>query len=132
MRHGSFVLAVVLALSRHAGASPPADYDVNAAFDETDTNKDGAIEIDEFFDRLVEIYFHADADKNGTLGPEEFAKAVVVQQEFADVDRNGDGAIDRREFVRTRLPLFQEADTDRDGSLSLAEVKAALGGGAAK
>jgi Ca2+-binding EF-hand superfamily protein len=129
MRQTPFALAAALLLVSPVVAAAPGDYDVSAAFAETDTNKDGAIEIDEFFDRLVEIYFHADADKNGTLAPDEFAKAVVVPQQFAEVDRNGDGAIDRREFVRTRLPLFQEADTDRDGSLSLAEVRAALEGG---
>jgi Ca2+-binding EF-hand superfamily protein len=124
----SSLLVVVLASSLASGAAPQAGYDVETAFAETDTNKDGSIEIDEFFDRLVEIYFHGDTDKNGTLSPDEFAKAVVVQQEFGSVDRNGDGVIDRREFVRARLPVFMQADLDKDGALSLAEVKAALEG----
>lgn len=124
----SSLLVVVFASSLASGAAPQAGYDVEAAFAETDTNNDGSIEIDEFFDRLVEIYFHGDADKNGTLSPDEFAKAVVVQQEFGSVDRNGDGVIDRREFVRARLPVFMQADLDKDGALSLAEVKAALEG----
>jgi len=115
-------LAVVCA----ARAETSANYDVQAAFDQTDANKDGVIEIDEYFDRLVEIFFHGDADKNGTLSPEEFAKAVVLQDPFSEVDRDGDGKVDRKEFVRARLPIFQAADTDKDGGLSLAEVKAAL------
>jgi Ca2+-binding EF-hand superfamily protein len=122
------VLVAALASPAAIGTAAAAAYDVEAAFAETDTNKDGLIEIDEFFDRLVEIYFHGDSDKNGTLSREEFAKAVVVAQEFASVDRNGDAVVDRREFVRARLPVFMQADSDRDGALSLAEVKAALEG----
>jgi Ca2+-binding EF-hand superfamily protein len=122
------VTAAVLGFSLAGRAAEPERYDVEGAFAETDTSKDGLIEIDEFFDRLVEIYFHGDADKNGTLSPAEFARAIVVPQEFSTVDRNGDGVVDRREFVRARLPVFQEADLDKDGALSLAEVKAALEG----
>jgi Ca2+-binding EF-hand superfamily protein len=107
-------------------------YDVKAAFDETDGNDDGLIEIDEYFDRLIEIYFHGDADKNGTLSPEEFARAVVINEPFAEVDRNGDGKLDRREFVRARLPIFLSTDSDKDGALSMAEVEAALAAGGGK
>jgi Ca2+-binding EF-hand superfamily protein len=121
-------LGAVLGLAASSAAAPAPGYDVGAAFAETDTNRDGSIQIDEFFDRLVEIYFHADTDKNGTLSAQEFAKAVVIQQPVSEVDSNGDGAVDRREFVRSRLPLFQQADLDRDGELSLDEVKAALEG----
>jgi Ca2+-binding EF-hand superfamily protein len=123
-------LAAVLGFAASRAAAQPERYDVAAAFEETDTNRDGAVQIDEFFDRLVEIYFHADTDKNGTLSGEEFERAVVVQQPVSEVDRNGDGAVDRREFVRSRLPLFQQADLDRDGELSLDEVKSALEGSA--
>jgi Ca2+-binding EF-hand superfamily protein len=125
-------LAISLALVGAARAGQAAGYDAKAAFAETDANKDGLIEIDEYFDRLVEIFFHGDADKNGTLSPDEFAKAVVIQEAFAEVDRDGDGKVDRREFVRARLPIFQSADSDRDGALSVAEVEAALAAGSAK
>ena len=121
-----------LALSCLARTGQAEDYDVKAAFAETDSSKDGAIQIDEYFDRLVEIYFHGDTDKNGTLSPEEFARAVVIQEPFAEVDQNGDGKVDRREFVRARLPVFLKADSDHDGELSLAEVEAALAAGGAK
>ena len=125
---GALALAFALACLARTGRA--ADYDVAGAFAETDSNKDGLIEIDEYFDRLVEIFFHGDADKNGTLSPEEFSKAVVIDEPFSEVDRDGDGKVDRREFVRARLPIFQSADTDGDGALSVAEVEAALRGSA--
>ena len=117
------------ALAPAAHAGPPAGYDVSAAFAEADVNKDGAVEINEYYDRLVEIYFHADTDKNGTLSKEEFTKAVVIEEDFTQVDSDANGAIDRREFVRSRLPLFTSSDTNHDGGLTLDEVKAALAKG---
>lgn len=125
-------LAAALVFTSGVRAGPPTAYDVQAAFAEADTNKDGSIGIDEYYDRLVEIYFHGDTNKDGTLSPEEFSKAVVIQEPFAQVDGDGDGKVDRREFVRARLPIFQSSDTDRDGGLSLAEVKAAFEAGSAK
>jgi Ca2+-binding EF-hand superfamily protein len=119
-------LLAVAALASGVQAGPPAGYDVSAAFAEADVNKDGSVEINEYFDRLVETYFHADTDKNGTLSKEEFVKAVVIEEDFAKVDIDSNGVVDRREFVRSRLPLFQASDTDHDGGLSLAEVRAAL------
>jgi Ca2+-binding EF-hand superfamily protein len=120
------------ALAPAAHAAPPPGYDVESAFKEADTNKDGSVEIDEFYDRLVESYFHADSDKNGTLSKEEFVRAVVIEEDFAAADGNGDGVLSRQEFVRSRLPLFTSSDTDKDGALSLAEVKAALEKGGAR
>jgi Ca2+-binding EF-hand superfamily protein len=122
-------LGVLLAGASIAQAAPPADYDVSAAFAEADVNKDGSVEINEYYDRLVETYFHADTDKNGTLSKEEFVKAVVIEEDFAQVDIDANGNVDRREFVRSRLPLFQASDTNHDGGLSLDEVKAALAKG---
>jgi len=128
MNRTAILLALLAALpfAGRAAAAGPEGYDVEAAFSEADVNKDGQVEINEYYDRLVEVYFHADADKNGTLSPQEYDDAVVIHEEFATVDTNGDGVIDRREFIRSRLPLFTASDTDKDGALSLDEVKAAL------
>lgn len=120
------------ALAATVQAAPPPGYDVEAAFNEADTNKDGSVEMDEFYNRLVEIYFHADTDKNGTLSKEEFTRAVVIEENFAAADTNGDGILTRQEFIHSRLPLFEANDTNKDGALSLDEVKAALEKGNAK
>lgn len=126
------VLLAPLAFALPARGAPPEGYDVEAAFAEADVNKDGGVEIDEYYDRLVELYFHADADKDGTLSRDEYMNAVVIEEDFSKVDIDGDGKVTRREFVRSRLPLFMAADADHDGSLSLDEVKAMLEKGSAK
>jgi Ca2+-binding EF-hand superfamily protein len=126
MSVGLLVGGALCALAFVARAQAPAGYDVSAAFAQTDTNEDGRVEIDEFYERLVETYFHADSDKDGKLSQEEFTKAVVIQEDFAKIDVDSNGTLSRGEFIRSRLPLFDASDRDRDGGLSLDEVKAAL------
>jgi Ca2+-binding EF-hand superfamily protein len=120
------LVALALAGPGFAAAQQTATYDVEAVFAESDTNKDGRIELDEFHARLTEIYFHGDANKDGYLSAEEFRKAVVIQEDIAGPDRDRDGRLSLREFMASRLPLFAKSDTDQDSALSLDEVKAAL------
>jgi Ca2+-binding EF-hand superfamily protein len=124
------IALALLALGAYtAHAEDQASYDVKAAFAQTDHNKDGAIEVDEYFDRLVDTFFLGDTDKDGFLTEEEFVKVVVVKEDFAQVDKSGDGKLTRQEYVSARLPHFIALDTDKSGNLSLAEVEAALKGG---
>ncbi len=128
MTRNSILLAcaLVTAVAAAARAEAPAGYDVRAAFAEADQNSNGSIEIDEYYDRLVEIFFAGDANKDGFLSREELARTVVIPESFEQADRDADGRVSRREFVRVRLPLFLQLDTDGDGELSFAEVTAAL------
>ena len=118
---GAASALVLPALPAHADP-PAAPYDVRAAFAEADANKDGMIEIGEFYDRLVDVFFLDDKNKDGSLSREEFVAAVVIDEPFSEVDRNGDGKVTKQEFIRARLPLFRATDTNDDGSLSLEEV----------
>jgi len=132
-RSTAFIATSLLALGAFAARAEQApDYDVKAAFTQTDQNHDGAIEIDEYYDRLVDIFFLGDANKDGFLTEEEFVKVVVIKEDFTSVDKSGEGKLSRQEFVSARLPHFIAIDTDKDGSLSLVEVEAAFAGRAAK
>jgi len=116
------VLASLVLPALRARSDPPVQYDVRAAFAEADANKDGVIEIGEFYDRLVDVFFLDDKDKDGFLSHDEFVAAVVIDEPFAQVDRNGDGKVSKQEFIRARLPLFRQTDKNDDGVLSLEEV----------
>jgi Ca2+-binding EF-hand superfamily protein len=122
-------LAWLASAAAFARAEEPAKpYDTKAAFDEADTNHDGAIALDEFYNRLVDVFFLGDTDKDGFLTEEEFVRVVVIKEDFAKVDANKDGKLSRREFISARLPLFVAIDTDKDGELSIEEVTAAYEG----
>jgi Ca2+-binding EF-hand superfamily protein len=132
-RSGALVAFSLMALVAFAaGAQEAPAYDVKKAFTETDKNADGAIELDEFHERLVDIFFLGDADKDGFLTEAEFVQVVVVKEDFAAIDKNHDGKLTKREFVSARITSFVKLDTDDDGALSLAEVNAALEGRPAK
>ena len=122
----AFSLLVLAAFPARAQEAPA--YDVKKAFAETDKNGDGEIEIDEFHERLVDIFFLGDVDKDGFLSEQEFMAVVVIKEDFAKVDKNGDGKVSMQELVSARLPLFIAIDTDKSGTLSLAEVEAAAAG----
>jgi Ca2+-binding EF-hand superfamily protein len=129
MRSTARIAVGLLAFGAFAAQAADAPgYDVKAAFTQTDHNKDGAIEIDEFYDRLVDIFFLGDVDKDGYLTEPEFVAVVVIKEDFAQVDTSGEGKISRQEFVSARLPNFMLIDTDKSGSLSLSEVEAAYAG----
>ncbi len=106
----------------HSQAAPRATpYDPKAAFAETDKNRDGEIDVGEFHDRLVEIFYSADANKDGFLTVEEFSQ-LPYPEGFKQVDENGDGRVSLKEFVHVRMRQFGAADTNHDGELSLDEV----------
>jgi Ca2+-binding EF-hand superfamily protein len=119
-----FFLTLALALSAaSAGADAPTPkHDPRAAHAEADLNGDGQIDRREFHLRMVEVYFHADTDKNGVLKPEELNRATVLEEDFSEADKDGDGSIALYEFIEFRFHLFDEADADSSGTLSVEEV----------
>ncbi|HME73878.1 MAG TPA: EF-hand domain-containing protein [Myxococcota bacterium] len=113
----------LLALAAPAGRTEEKpSYDVRAAFAQADENGDGVIDRAEFIDRTVEVFYAADANKDGYLSPEELEHGVLNPQDFKHADRNGDGRISLSEFLWARDALFDEADTNGDGVLQLDEV----------
>lgn len=120
---GAFALLIFGAAS--AGAQQAPAYDVKAAFSQADLNGNQSIELDEFYERLVDVFFLGDTNKDGFLEKEEFVRVVVIDENFEKIDRDGDGKLSRQEFVGGRLPMFLEIDVDDDGELSITEVTAA-------
>ena len=123
----ALVLAGAFARGTTAADMAPPAYDPRAAFAETDTDKNGVVDRGEFNARIVEVFYFADSDKDGTLTPEE-QKRLVFPEDFKTVDKNSDGRLTLREFLRVRFVDFDVADTNEDGVLSVEEVVAAFEG----
>lgn len=124
MRRRTAVLLsmALLALAARVGAEDTAaTYDPKAAFAETDRNGDGVVDLEEFHQRIVDVFYSSDADKDGTLSAAELAR-LPRPEAMKDVDENGDGKVSLHEFVRVRFLQFQEADVNHDGELTLEEV----------
>jgi hypothetical protein len=105
---------------RAQAAKPP--YDPRVAFSETDTNHDGAIDRDEFDERMTNVFFLADTNKDGTLSPAECAATLVQTGNLGTADSNHDGRLTLHEFLRARARDFDRVDTNADGLLELDEV----------
>jgi Ca2+-binding EF-hand superfamily protein len=122
-----FALLVFTSAGAYAQqAAAPSD--VTVAFTETDSNSDGVIEIDEFYRRLVDVFFLGDANRDGYLTEDEFVKVVLVKEDFAELDKSKEGKLSKREFIAARIPMFLVIDTDDDGVLTLTEITAAYEG----
>jgi Ca2+-binding EF-hand superfamily protein len=100
--------------------APPSS-DPRAAFAATDKNKDGEIDHAEFQERITEVFYFADKDKDGLVAPGEL-HVFDEEKLFATADKNGDGKLSLKEFIAARFETFKEADTDHNGVLSLDEV----------
>ncbi len=127
----AFVGAVAIVAARIALAQEPAPpaWDPKAAVAESDHDGDGRIDPDEFYERITEVYYHADVDRDGTLSEPEYGKAVAVSESFSLADANGDGKVTLREFYRERSEKFEQTDANDDGVLTESEVVDAYRGG---
>ena len=114
-----------VATAAASAQTPTPAYDPRAAFAETDTNHDGAIDHAEFIERMTEVFFRADADKDGKLTPAEVSATLVQTSNLADADSNHDGSLTLHEFMRARMKDYDQVDTNGDGLLEIDEVVSA-------
>jgi EF hand domain-containing protein len=131
MRVPSQLILVAMILTAYAGTArggekaPP--YDVQAVFTEADTNGDGEIDLAEFHDRILEVFYRADTNKDGVLSQDEYAR-LPFSGDFKDLDPTGSGGITLHEFIAVRYRQFIEVDRNQDGALSFQEVMDAYTG----
>ncbi len=119
-----FLAGAMFVLAGGAWAAEQAKgFDPRAAFVETDKNGDSQIDHEEFYERLVDVFFSADTNRDGFLNHEEYGQ-LPFSGAFRDANANDDGRISLPEFVRIRFRQFEGADTSHEGQLSLDEVLA--------
>jgi Ca2+-binding EF-hand superfamily protein len=127
VRSGALLL-VALSIAVAAGADAPGTYDPRSAFSQSDTDHSGAIDRRELYDRSVEVFYHADDNKDGVLVVEEF-RDLPRGDDLKPGDSDRDGRLTVNEYVRIRDLEFESADGDKDGELTVDEVVEAWKGG---
>ena len=121
----ALLLLTAWAFALPAAADDVAPYDPLTAHGEADKNADGQIDRREFYDRMVEVFYFADRDKDGHLVIEEL---TVIREPMVmkSGDRDGDGKLSMKEYVHIRYRAFDAADANDDGELSKQEVISAF------
>lgn len=99
--------------------SPP--HDPRAAHAATDRDQNGEIDREEFEQRMIQIFYLNDADKDGfvTLGQLAVYDEALL---FESADLDSDTQLSLSEFLAARFEHFREADTDGSGTLSVGEI----------
>jgi len=100
----------------------------NATMALVDKNKDGRIDREEFHQRMTEVFFFADVDKDGQLTFAELAAVTKVDPEaFKRADRDGGGKLSLYEFIYVIHRDFDAADKNQDGVIDLQELQVLMG-----
>ena len=102
--------------------------DANATMALSDKNKDGRIDREEFHQRMTEVFFFADVDKDGLL---TFAELVAVAnadpEALKRADRDGNQKLTLYEFMYVIHRDFDAADKNQDGVIDLQELRVLVG-----
>ncbi|HEX7127087.1 MAG TPA: hypothetical protein VF406_15110 [Thermodesulfobacteriota bacterium] len=117
----SMVLVLAAATTSSTAGERPASSDMRSAYGATDRNGDNRVDREEFHQRMVEVFFFEDADKDGSLTDGELAD--VEARAFRMADRDGNGTLSMYEFLDARFEDFEGADRDGDGTLTIQEVE---------
>jgi len=117
----AILASALLALGAAPAGADSVEDGAREAHSETDRNGDGQIDRDEFYVRMVEVFYRADTNKDGVLVLPEL-QAIDEDMVFEPADKDGDGKVTLTEYVDQRFESFDEADVNSDGVLSVEEV----------
>jgi Ca2+-binding EF-hand superfamily protein len=121
----AFMCAWVASISPAASAER---MDASSTMALVDKNKDGRIDREEFHQRMTEVFFFADVDKDGQLTYAELAAVEYVDPEvFKRADRDGNGKLSLYEFMYVVHRDFDAADKNADGVIDMEELRVLVG-----
>jgi Ca2+-binding EF-hand superfamily protein len=124
----ALIIALCMISAVPAFAAGVPKLDPAATMGLADRNGDRKIDREEYHQRMTEVFYFADADKDGNLTIVELAAAQPVDpQAFQNADKDGNGKLTLGEFLYAVHLDFYTADTNRDGTIDMQELKVFMG-----
>lgn len=117
-------IGLLACLTSLAAVSARAELsDVAVLFVKADHNGDRFLSKAEVIATTMLQFNEIDSNQNGLLEKREVAE-YADDAEFSDNDADKSGSLSPEEVITEKLADFKAVDTDNDGKLSFAEVKA--------
>jgi Ca2+-binding EF-hand superfamily protein len=119
-------LCVISAVPAFGAGAPKLD--TTGTMGLSDRNGDQKIDREEYNQRMTEVFYFADVDKDGSLTIVELAAVEPVDpRAFQNADKDGNGKLSLGEFLYAVHIDFYTADTNRDGAIDMQELRLFMG-----
>jgi len=119
-----WLLIVPVMISDAAFSADISRMDAAATMAISDKNGDNRIDREEYHQRMTEVFFFIDTDKDGNITISEIqAVEKVDPQRFGAADRNGDHTLSIYEYLYALHNDFEAADKNSDGTLDMEELR---------
>jgi Ca2+-binding EF-hand superfamily protein len=123
-----WILIVSVMISGAALGADSSQMDAAATMAISEKNGDNRIDRGEYHERMTEVFFFMDTDKDGQLTISELrAVEEVDPQRFAAADRDGNHSLSLYEFLNALNKDFEAADKNSDGTLDMEELHLMVG-----
>ena len=132
MKTAKYILMILaitsLIAANTAWSETEAPMNSKGIMDTADVNDDNVIDLEEYHDRITDVYFFLDANKDGKLTVVEIRKSYPnLDPDLIDnTDVNADAVITIYEFRYVLYKDFEVMDKNKDGSLDQQEIKSAM------
>ena len=129
MKNSAILLLIVTVMIATVSVSAAGQrMDAAATMAITDKNGDERIDREEYHQRMTEVFFFADKDKDGYLTITEIqAVEALDPQAFHLADRDGSQSLSLYEYLSALHKDFEAADRDGDGTIDMQELELLLG-----
>ena len=121
-----FIVTVMIAAAAYGAEIDRMD--ANATMALSDKNQDGRLDREEYHQRMTEVFFFLDTNKDGSLTFDEIKVVGNVDPErFKAIDRDGNQMLSLHEYLYALHNDFDDADRDKDGTLDVQELRLLIG-----
>jgi Ca2+-binding EF-hand superfamily protein len=123
---GFLFIAAMLSTAAFGGDTNRMDAAETMAI--ADKNGDHHIDREEYYQRMTEVFFFIDTDKDGSLTEAEIEVVEKMDpRRFEAADRDKNHSLSLDEYQEALSKDFEEADRNKDGTLDMEELRLMMG-----